>query len=231
MSTSYPAVRSLTGGGSATMCVDRGCGHPASFACAYVDRTARACRQPCCDEHGRSVAEERLCLRHAGVMDALFGDPMNLLRKPDVDNRAPSLVAWVARTLAAPLEAMLNELAREGEGVTPEAMRPIIADDGVGQTWRRSWQLTDGLQPRLVVGVEVDEANDETVIVTVYTEVVRRETPPWITARRRGERLPREEDERRRLLFYRSILEAVAASAAKQLHLRHVPVPALSVPA
>ena len=228
MSTSYPAVRTLTAGGAATVCVDRGCDRPASFACVYVDRGSRACRQPCCDEHGRSVAAERFCLRHAGVMDALLGDPTNILRKPDVDNRAPSLVAWIARTLATPLEAMLAELARDGEGVIPEPLRPIIADDGVGQTWRRSWQLTDGSRPRLVVGVEVDEANDESVIVTVYTEVVRRDTPPWISARRRGERLSPEEDERRRLHFYQSMLDAVAASAAKQLHLRHVAVPTLT---
>jgi len=160
-------------------------------------------------------------------MDALVVDPMNMLRKPDVDNRAPSLVAWIARAFAPPLEAMLRTIARDHERVISEPLRPIIADDGVGQAWRRSWRLSDGASPRLVVGIEVDEANDEAVLVTVYTDVVRRDTPPWIAARRRGEELPAVEDERRRRLFYQAMLEAVAEGAARQLRLRRLSVPQL----
>ncbi|GAC1569736.1 MAG: hypothetical protein NVS3B18_01110 [Candidatus Dormibacteria bacterium] len=225
MSTTYRAVRSVPAAGTGTPCADGGCSLPATFACAYVDRSPRPCGLPGCDEHGRTVAGERFCLRHAGVMEALVVDPLNMLRKPDVDNRAPSLVGWVARALGPLLEEMLGELVTGRERVIAEPLRPIIAADGIGQAWRRSWQLTAGQQPRLVVGIEVEEADDETVLVTVHTEVVHRDKPPWITARRLGERVAREEDERRRAAFYQSLLEAVATGASKQLRRRDLRVP------
>jgi len=209
-------------------CFDRGCEQEATFPCQYIDRVPRSCASWCCEHHGRAVGDEKFCVRHAGVMDALLVDPLNLLRKPGVDNRAPSLVAWVAKSVESPLHEILQSLAKDGETVVTEPLRPIIADDGKTQAWRRSWRLSDGHDARLVVGLEVDEAYDSAVLVTVYTDVVLRDVPPWITARLRGEAIAPDEDRARRLAFFQELLDAVGAGATRRLGIDQVAVPRLT---
>jgi hypothetical protein len=159
-------------------------------------------------------------------MDAIVDDPLNLMRKPDVDNRAPSLVAWVARDIDPGLREMLVSASRPGESVETEQIRPIVAADGVGQAWRRGWRIIreDG-STRLLVGLEVSESEDAQVLVTVQTSVVAAHVPPWIAARKRGGSLTPEENRQLRAAYYHFLLEQVSRAAARILNVPEMTVP------
>ena len=209
-----------------TTCVDRGCGQPAVAMCSYVDRRPRSCAQAACMHHSRVVGGAQYCLRHAGVMDAIVDDPLNLMRKPDVDNRAPSLVAWVARDIDPGLREMLISACGPGESVVTEVIRPIVAADGFGQAWRRGWRVVrDDDTTRLLVGLEVAESRDAEVLVTVQTDTVAAHVPPWITARKRGDTLSQDETRELRAAYYHYLLEQISNAAAKNLGIPSMIVP------
>ena len=178
--------------------------------------------------HSRVVGGAQYCLRHAGVMDAIVDDPLNLMRKPDVDNRAPSLVAWVARDIDPGVREMLVSACLPGESVRAERIRPIVAADGIGQAWRRGWRIVrDDDATRLLVGLEVAEAKDAEVLVTVQTDTVAAHVPPWITARKRGDQLTADESRELRAAYYHFVLEQVAKAAAKNLGIPLMTVPTI----
>jgi len=194
--------------------------------CSYVDRRPRSCAQPACARHSRAAGGAPYCLRHAGVMDAILDAPLSLMCKPDLDNRAPSLVAWVARDIDPALREMLMTASNPGDSVITEVIRPLVAADGVGQAWRRGWRIVrDDGSIRLRVGVEVAESRDAEVLVTVQIDSVAAHVPPWITARKRGDVMTPDEARDLRSLYYQFLLGQIATAAAKVLGLPLMTVP------
>ena len=197
--------------------------------CSYVDRRPYPCAQPVCARHRRAIGGAPFCLRHAGVMDAIGVDPLSLMRKPNLDNRAPSLVAWVARDIDSVLREMLTTAGNPGDSVITEVIRPIVAADGVGQAWRRGWRIVRAdRSTRLLVGIEVTESRDDEVLVTVQVDTVAAHVPPWITARRRGDVMSPAEARDLRSGYYQYLLGKIAKAAAKTLGIPLMPVPTVS---
>jgi hypothetical protein len=200
-------------------CTEAGCGATTGIACAYVDRRRHRCTTAWCPQHRLALGERVFCRRHAGVISAIgIADPVPTATFPDLDNRAPSLAAWVARAIDGDVWALLlGELGNEAGG-------QLLADpvslsfQGVDRrrAWERAWKLVThtGVARRVSVGVE--EADDSVVLVKVGTQTVDRAVPPWIERRRNHERVSEEEDARDRQAFNERLVGAIRTALAAE---------------
>ncbi|HEV7466930.1 MAG TPA: hypothetical protein VGP96_11555 [Candidatus Dormibacteraeota bacterium] len=193
-------------------CAATGCAETTGAGCAYIDRRGRACPTAWCPAHREVAAGRVYCRRHAGVVRALAAGAGT--RLPDLETRAPGLVEWLARDLGDDLGHLLMATGA-GDAVTSEAAQLVDSGRAREQIWERSWRLCrhTGFVHR--VALQVEEGNDTDVVVRVGRREVARLTPPWIEARRRGERLSPEEDASRRAAFREAILGAVRRGLAE----------------
>jgi hypothetical protein len=173
-----------------------------------VDRREQSCTSHWCAAHAQTVAGRAYCRRHAGVARALLEDP-DCPSMPDIDNRAPSLLEWLARDLQDGITALLMATG-EGDSVTTGAAHLVRVGADRGRAWERSWRLCrhTGIAQR--VTLQVAERDDTQVVVKVGRTERTRMTPPWIEARRYALALDHAEDARRRAAFREAMLTAVA---------------------
>jgi hypothetical protein len=189
-------------------CSEPGCTSVEAVACAYVDRRQRECNSAWCRGHQQIAFNGTYCRRHAGIIQALGPDHVNLAM-PDLENRAPSLANWVGRDLDAPFRALLEA---HFPGHTMNVTSVVSGGSMRERTWGRSWKLISGNGVDLSVNVNVPEADDSVVRVVYDGRVLAELTPPWIEARRHGVTLDAEGDEVVRRRFYDLIIEDVEAA-------------------
>src|ERR1700716_569514 len=166
-------------------CSERSCTSAHGARCEYVDRRGKDCRTSWCPSHQYIVEERVYCRRHAGIMVAILDLPDYEREFPDIENRAPSLVEFMARRLHAGVVQLLQAIGAEHPGAS-------IAADGLHATmsgaprvrgWEHKWRLFDNTGPLATLAVRVDEEADSIVQVRVDGSVVKTAVPPWITER------------------------------------------------
>ena len=192
-------------------CRARGCANHNGVLCHYIDRRGRRCDTAWCPNHWATVGGIVYCRRHAGTIAAIgyFDHPAGM---PDVDNRAPSLVNWVARDLDAFVAATLVQVATQGETFVREPVVSTHADRAGGRRYERGWKLVDHTGLRLVVAVFVHESEDTTIRVRVGSAVVAEGVPPWVERHRRGIEVSDETDRSQRALFYAFLQKHIVAA-------------------
>jgi len=200
---------------SVLLCNERGCARSTALACSYRDRRGRACPAAFCLEHGAMVAGLPYCRRHGGTMLALGSKVTDAQAMPDLANRAPSLVNWIARDLDEPVRGLLSRLSHDGEQVVSDQMVSTVHDVNRNPHWERSWRIVDHTGVIVKVTVMVDSDDDTLVHVRVGGEDVVRAVPPWIDRRRRGQQEDPEVDSSQRRIFYRFIEENITATAQR----------------
>jgi hypothetical protein len=181
------------------------------LACAYVDRRGLGCGTAWCSDHHLVVEDRAYCRRHAGVVSAMpGGDIRGSAPLPDVENRSPSLVSWVAREVDADIRYLLAaELIQGGAAeLVADPVHPIFTGSDRRRAWERAWKLVAHAAPSLRVSLIVEECADAEVAVAVNATVVDRLTPPWILQRLHGGVSP-EVDAQRRKEFNRVLLGTV----------------------
>jgi hypothetical protein len=193
------------------------CANQTGEACGYVDRRGRNCPTAWCPDHQNIVGGVVYCRRHAGVVRALPDAIQAAL--PDLENRAPSLVNWVARDVEQVIQEIVTGYrARLGtDTLIADPVHLVFLGPERARVWERSWKLVDHTGWSLRVALEVDELRDTQVAVRVGRNVVARMVPPWIESRQRGESVPPELDAEQRAEFYRGITAAVASAIEQEL--------------
>jgi hypothetical protein len=161
-------------------CKLAGCANDTAQPCAYRDGRGRACGAPYCPEHGVSTEGKFYCRRHAGVLRAVGAEVTPQGGLPDVDNRAPSLVSWIARDLDANVRRLLSVVAGLGESVIADETVHVARDFNRKARWEQSWRLVDHTGLILKVTIQVFEENDSLVRVHVGGGVIADGVPPWI---------------------------------------------------
>ena len=99
-------------------------------------------------------------------LQGLLNWPATVMDDPDLDNRAPSLVSWVAHDIDAAVRELLDGVNDSSEsGVGSDSVHRIRRAGDV--IWARSWKLFDSTSVRARVTVEVPEEMDNLVSVSV----------------------------------------------------------------
>ncbi len=209
--TPGPAVARFPATEGNLPCRARGCPNQNGVLCHYIDRRGRRCGTAWCPHHWATVGGIVYCRRHAGTIAAIgyFDHPAGM---PDVDNRAPSLVNWVARDLDAFVAATLVQCATPGETFVREPVVSTHADRSGGRRYERGWKLVDHTGLRLVVGVYVLESEETTIRVRVGSGVVAEGVPPWVERHRRGIQVSEGTDRSQRALFYAFLQKHIVAA-------------------
>jgi len=197
---------------STRLCQARGCVSYDAEPCAYVDRRGRHCDALFCPTHHEVIDGAVFCRRHAGTLRALGEKGQERFGLPDVDNRGPSLVNWIARDLDDRVRALLESVARPGETVVVEPEVTMAYDVERRPRWERSWKLVEHTGLVLKVTINVHQHEDALVTVRVGREMVAKGIPPWIVRRRDGDRLPESAERAQRQLFYRFLEENITVA-------------------
>jgi hypothetical protein len=207
--TPTPATNGLANPAStpAVPCTMSGCTNENAAPCDYLDGRGRACQTALCPEHGTSVGGAFYCRRHAGVVRAVGSVATPGSGLPDLDNRAPSLVNWIARDLDANVRRLLTASAGRGESVISDETVRVVRDFNRNARWEQSWRLVDHTGLILKVTVQVLEENDSLVRVHVGSGVIADGVPPWIV--RRSEDGDMTTDDEKRQKFYQWLDESI----------------------
>lgn len=210
-STPQPTFEAPT---STLLCQARDCTSHNAVRCAYRDRRGRVCPGQFCPRHSAAVDGVTYCRRHASTMRALGGAGQERFGLPDLDNRGPSLVNWIANDLDSSVRNLLTRAAREGERVLFDREVSLAFDAERHARWERSWKLVESTGVVLKVTVHVEEESDPLVTVRVGQEMAASGVPPWIERRLRGERVSPITDQTERTMFYRFLEENITAAVA-----------------
>ena len=200
-------------------CTEVGCSAGTGIGCEYVDRRSRGCRTAWCPAHRVLVEDHVYCRRHAGVVGALpAADSSLVVALPDLENRAPSLVGWVARQIDADVwRLLLGELDEDTGGqLVSDPVMLVFTGVERRRAWERSWKLVTHTGINRRVGLLVDEAADDEVIVKVGITVVARLVPPWITHRKQREQVDAERDAEERAEFNQQVMHAIEEEVLRQ---------------
>lgn len=195
-------------------CTAAGCDRPGRV-CAYVDRRGRHCGTSWCTAHAEVTGGRLFCRRHAGLARALGSAAPDSAPRPDVESRAPSLAAWVARDLDGHVRALLAAVATDAEMLVVDACVSERRDSHSGR-WVRGWSLIAGQGVSLRVAIEVGEDDDDALVrIRVGPEVVLTATPPWIAWHRLRLRVPEPIDAAARATFMARAREAVSGEVVR----------------
>ena len=126
---------------------------------------------------------------------------------PDVDNRAPSLVNWIARDLDANVRRLLSGAAKPGESVIADETVHVARDFNRKARWEQSWRLVDHTGVILKVTIQVLEENNSLVRVHVGSGVIADGVPPWIARRTEDSDVATDAAQRQR--FYQWLDESI----------------------
>lgn len=195
-------------------CSEHGCGNETAITCAYRDRRGRACSMAFCPDHWSMVGGVVYCRRHAGTIIAL-GARTETAGLPELENRGPSLVSWVADEIGPEVEGLLLAAAHDGETVKAETEVSIIFDHNRRRRWERAWKLIEPTGISIKVSLTVNEDEDDALIdVRVGSNIVARGVPPWIARRRAGLGVGGQVDAEQRELFHRFFINHIAEAIA-----------------
>lgn len=166
-------------------CSGGGCRRRDAARCSYVDKRSRSCPTSWCSDHQSMVDDAVYCRRHASTMTALESTEA-VAGLPDLDNRAPSLVGYVARDLDEPVRQLFARIAPAGATLVTDPVRLVLTPGGHTRRWAKTWKLLDHASILNRVSVEVDESDDPMVSARVDTELIGAGVPPWIENRLAG---------------------------------------------
>lgn len=210
-----PAEQTLVRHGTLP-CSEPGCDNRNAVACEYRDRRGNECDAVFCPQHWSEVNGGVYCRRHASTMEA-FGSGVDTATLPDIDNRGPSLVRWVADELNDEIEALLRSVARADETVRTETEVLVFIDHDRKRRWERGWKLLESTGISLKVAITVSEGDDDALVeVRVGSNVIARGVPPWIARRRAGLENAGPVDRDQRELFHRFFMNHIAEEVSLQ---------------
>jgi len=155
------------------------------------------------------------CRRHAGTVQAIGDLAADPNARPDLSDRTPSLVNWIARDLDQHIRAQLTSAARPGESIVVDESVRLTRDNKRNLRWERSWRLVESTGLVLKLTIHVSEEDDALVRISVGSEMVAQGIPPWIARRRLGEEVDVAVDLAQRKLFYQFMEERIAGAVAQ----------------
>jgi hypothetical protein len=196
-------------------CSMRRCTNAKAQPCAYRDRRERTCPTAFCPSHSVTVAGATYCRRHAGTMQAIGELARNPNGLPDITDRGPGLINWIARDLDKNIRTLLAKTVRPGESVIVDDSVRLAHDHWRRSRWERSWRIVEHTGPVLAVTVQMSEEDQSRVFVRVGAEMVADSVPPWIARRSQGVEVEAAIDISQRQLFYQLLEENITAAVIR----------------
>jgi hypothetical protein len=198
-----------------TACSMRRCTNETARPCAYYDRRQRACPTAFCPAHSISVGGVTYCRRHAGTVQAIGELAKHPGGLPDISDRGPGLVNWIARDLDKDVRTLLARTVSPGESLIADDAVRLAHDHWRQARWERSWRIVDHTGPVLAVSVHLYEDDQSRVYVKVGAEMVADGVPPWIARRTQGVEVEAAIDISQRQMFYQLLEENISAAVIR----------------
>jgi hypothetical protein len=207
-------------GPSGVLCSARGCVDENAQLCGYRDRHGKSCGAARCAAHGVVLHGVTYCRRHGSTVQAIDTPTGHANDVADVDDRAPSLVNWIANDLDKDVRRLLAEAAQPGENVLTDGFVQLTRDKVRRARWERSWRIVDHTGLVLKVVIYTDEGDDSLVHVRVGDLLIAEGVPPWIASRQDGEESTPTLEISRRQQFYKSLEESIGGAVKQTANFR-----------
>jgi hypothetical protein len=198
-----------------TACSMHRCTNETAKPCAYRDRRERSCPTAFCPAHSVTLAGVTYCRRHAGTVQAIGELAASSSGLPDISDRGPGLINWIARDLDKDIRTLLVRSCRPGESLVVDDAVRLAHDHWRRARWERSWRIVEHTGPVLAVTVQMSEEDESRVHVRVGAEMVSDTVPPWIARRSQGVEVEAAIDISQRQLFYQLLEENIAAAVVR----------------
>jgi hypothetical protein len=196
-----------------------GCHSHDGRVCTYRDRRGRSCRLASCTLHGVSFEGHPYCRRHGAAVRAVAAARGDAVSLPDLDDRTPSLINWIANDLDQAFRTLLVGATRAGEDVVADGNVQLTRDIVRQPRWERSWRIVDHTGLVLKICIYAGVGADALVHVRVADDDVFDGIPPWIRQRQHGE-VSMTIDVAQRRAFYDVILASVSQALKCQSSFR-----------
>jgi hypothetical protein len=196
-------------------CSMRRCTREDARPCAYHDRRQQSCPTAFCPAHSVSVGGVTYCRRHAGTMQAIGELAKNPSALPDVADRGPALINYIARDLDKAIRTLLARTARPGESLIVDDAVRLAHDHQRHARWERSWRIVEHTGPVLAVTLALLEDEQSRVYVRVGAQMVADSIPPWIARRSQGVEVEAAIDISQRQMFYQLLEENISAAVIR----------------
>jgi hypothetical protein len=134
---------------------------------------------------------------------------------PDVSDRGPALINYVARDLDKSIRTMLARTARPGESLIVDNAVRLAHDHRRHSRWERSWRIVEHTGPVLAVTLQLLEDQQSRVYVRVGAQMVADGIPPWIARRSQGVEVEAAIDISQRQMFYQLLEENISAAVIR----------------
>jgi hypothetical protein len=196
-------------------CSMRRCSREDARPCAYHDRRQQSCPTAFCAAHSVAVGGVTYCRRHAGTLQAIGELARNPRALPDVADRGPALINYIARDLDKAIRTLLARTARPGESLVVDDAVRLAHDHQRQARWERSWRIVEHTGPVLAVTLQLLEDEQSRVYVRVGAEMVADGIPPWIARRSQGVEVEAAIDISQRQMFYQLLEENISAAVIR----------------
>lgn len=166
-------------------CTAEGCENQPSESCSYVDRRGRSCEPQWCSNHIEEFSGRPYCRRHVATLLAV-SESANVGGIPDIDNRIPGLVRYVASGLDSEVRQMLTDVAPPDSKLLVDSVRLSLAPSHSRtrrRRWSASWKLISDTGVLCGVAIAIDEGGASEINARVDGHQVASVTPPWISSR------------------------------------------------
>ncbi len=134
---------------------------------------------------------------------------------PDLSDRGPGLINWIARDLDKDIRTLLARTVRPGESVIVDDTVRLKHDHWRQSRWERSWRIVEHTGPVLAVTVQMAADNKSRIHVRVGAEMVADSVPPWIARRSQGVEVEAAIDISQRQLFYQMLEDNISAAIVR----------------
>jgi hypothetical protein len=134
---------------------------------------------------------------------------------PDVSDRGPALVNWIARDLDKDIRTLLARTVRPGESLIVDDAVRLAHDHWRQARWERSWRIVDHTGPVVAVTLHLSEDDQSRVYIKVGAEMVADSVPPWIARRSQGVEVEAAIDISQRQMFYQLLEENISAAVIR----------------
>lgn len=196
---------------ASTVCMHKNCTRIETWHCAYVDKQKRQCGRILCRLHLHDVNGLPYCTRHANTIRAIQTDGKQSL--PELDNRTPSLVAWIGNVLDTQVQDIFKQLKLEFPDAVLSSNRVTskYIEKENNKIWYKNWKI---LHKAGCLNLRLEVNEKESILASIFLneQNIWQGIPPWIKNNHNGDTLAKNKI---REVFYYNMIKAVVSAIDK----------------
>jgi hypothetical protein len=129
------------------------------------------------------VSDSTYCVRHGGIIQAIYNGDLEAAPLPDVTNRAALLSSQISERISDRLATLLAQYRFAGSHLHATPTQLVYMGQERDRVWRKRWTLASATGADYKVSLGVREGSPTHLLFDLDGERIADTVPPWITQR------------------------------------------------